>query len=191
MNSLLFEHFKRADEGSYLGKAEFYRIKKIVLISEGVVDGYDIQIAEKKCPRCFGRGYQLVQGVKAKKKIHFTKVECIECNSTGISANKEWYLLRYLLNDGLFHLSTNTKPPLLKLCNVITEPKQYKPIDPADSYYSLALLILYTEPDRFDYLTKFELYPPLIKLLETRLDELVADYNQIRQIEITKGVKCI
>ncbi len=45
MNAKLFEYFKTADAGWYLLKSEFYRLKKNILLSEGMPDGYDIGLA--------------------------------------------------------------------------------------------------------------------------------------------------
>jgi len=48
MHPKLFDYFCLCDSGSYLAKAEFYKLKKEILQSEGVADGWDLRIIEKK-----------------------------------------------------------------------------------------------------------------------------------------------
>lgn len=188
MNSILFEHFKRLDQASYLAKSEFYKIKEFVLLTEAVADGFDIQISEKSCTKCYGRGFKIINNCRrSRKKITYEKVECLECQGTGIIGKREWYLRRYILNGEVFHLSANTKPTT-KLVNTITTPRQMQSIDPSDSYYSLALLLLYTNPYRIDEISEKQLYPPLMTTLSSRLDELVTELNLIRSHELKMKV---
>lgn len=99
---LLFNYFIACNRASksWTYKQDFYTLKNLILDKHGRFDGYDLQIIEKRCWSCNGTGeycnYYSYQSSNGKE-------ECWKCDGTGVYEKKAIALMRYVLNDQLFH----------------------------------------------------------------------------------------
>ena len=80
---------------NWVYKHQFYKIKTLILLKYGKVDGYDLQTIKKGCYSCNGKGIY-----KSSYKLPET---CWNCFGTGIYKEKHVVLSRFILNGHLFH----------------------------------------------------------------------------------------
>lgn len=89
LDFLAFTACNNAPKG-WIQKPTFYLLKNDMLQDYGTYDGYDLQIIQRKCHSCDGKGN------------YWTGEACYRCRA-GIYETMLVALKRYVLNDVLFH----------------------------------------------------------------------------------------
>jgi hypothetical protein len=101
MNKLFQYLFHLANSANYPQKHElFYPLKKQLLRTHAIADGWDLQKIERGCWTCNGAG---------KSEWHDYD-ECPSCEGTGIYDINHHCLLRFKLGDRIYHTPTDDRP---------------------------------------------------------------------------------
>jgi len=122
MHPELFKYFSLCDKSSFLCKNEFYKLKKEVLMREGIPDGYDIRIVSRK------------NKLGPHKEVHFLSRWILNDHVFHLSCNRRpegnpreiFYGLQYHVTDleavyyALIVLFLNYSPE--RLNNIIDNP---------------------------------------------------------------------
>lgn len=93
---------------------------------------------------------------------------------------KKWYLLRYWLNDNLFHIPQYLKPDNLKFHKSYSKwiHAENRRTDLFEVYKAFLILILYYDPERID---KLNHYQKMMEVLSNYLNILNKIVNEIRE----------
>ena len=183
MNIILFDAFKIADAGRFIAKEEFNRLKKIILMAEGMPDGYSILNKPKICTKCKGKGC-IETGKKKLGRKQISIIEkCPQCNGKHYYGTTQWYMLRFWLNGDLFHLYSYTEPKESKLYQIFNKEIEQPVQCITQCYESLALLLLYYDAPRIEWLNKNNPYMPLFKALEKQAAKFDVILRGIREEE--------
>lgn len=183
MNIILFDAFKIADAGRFIAKEEFNRLKKIILTSEGLLDGHSIMYKSKICTKCKGKGCIETGKKKIGRKQSLSVEICPQCNGKHYFGTTKWYMVRYWLNGDLFHLFSYSEPKESKLYDVFNNDIEAPVQCITQCYESLALLLLYYDAPRIEWLNKNNPYMPLFKALEKQAPKFDVILRGIRDEE--------
>ena len=132
-----------ANTGKYPEKQLFYEhVKKPILSTHGVSDGYDLQIIKKKCWSCDGTGVYKKYHYEYGERFLLKKEECWHCVN-GIYETKYIWLKRSIINGNVYHT-----PVILPFMSAKPEPKnringliEHKPVKHARASFFMLLFI--------------------------------------------------
>lgn len=154
MEDEMFQAFKIANTGWYLGKPIFYKLKEKLLQLYGDYVGYDVQFIKKKCDTCGGTGNFLYW----KKNCYgFTDGydRCNDCGGSGVYEVKKYYLKRFVLNDEIFHIPTYQAPKFGDRINATIKGKiKHDVYTPDECYKALLKLAAYYDKEIYQELIK-------------------------------------